>query len=116
MRSGAPRDRVPLQINPSDFVVLDSLFVKVQSHPRALGNLNLTVTKSVEFPLVQNLERRRPLLLRKEGRCRESQFFEWCSPRGVCLDPPGHIQPKGSVTDAWLVKCLAQGGYFAPGQ
>src|SRR5580700_7374409 len=97
---------------PSDFVVLDSLFVEIQSHPRALGNLNFTVTKGIEFLLVQNLERGRPLFLRKKGWCRQRHFFEWRSPGGVRLDPPSHIQTKCTMADAGLVKCLAKCGNF----
>ena len=96
--------RPACRINPSDLVVRDSIFAEVQPHPRTLGNLNFTVTKGVEFLLVQNLQRGRPLFLRKERRCRQRQFFEWRSSRGVCLDPPGHIQPKCPMTDAGLVE------------
>jgi hypothetical protein len=54
----------------SDLVVLDRVFVQRQSVAGSLWNLNLAVFERVEFLLIEDLQRWRPLLLGKKRRRR----------------------------------------------
>jgi len=88
-------------------VMVQGILVDIEPQAGALRHLDFAFFEAVQFPRIQNFERRRPLFLWKQWRRGQGQLLQRRAPGCVGLYAPRHEQPKGSMPDTWLVERLA---------